>query len=227
MNKWLAANGDPRMPGVDVIDWIEAIPLTETRGYVQRVLENAVVYDAMNPARARMPERNRLRPISARRHARAELRLSRAARITSRPPGCAALRARYDALFGDERPKLVEIDLLGGGQWRPLGERRLYLRPQAAARDRPRAGLSREADEGGEGRRSRRAARPANVCFGATVTIVDEDDNAAPSPWSATTRRMRRRPDRLALAARPGAEGRGGRRRAPGDAARPARRNRR
>ncbi len=60
VRKWLAANGDPRMPGVDVIDWIEAIPFAETRGYVQRVLENAVVYDAMNPARARMPELNRL-----------------------------------------------------------------------------------------------------------------------------------------------------------------------
>ncbi len=60
VRKWLAANGDPRMPGVDVVDWIEAIPFSETRGYVQRVLENAVVYDAMNPARARMPELNRL-----------------------------------------------------------------------------------------------------------------------------------------------------------------------
>ncbi|TVV70597.1 lytic transglycosylase domain-containing protein [Sphingomonas solaris] len=60
VRKWLAQNGDPRMPGVDVIDWIEAIPFTETRGYVQRVLENAVVYDSLNPARARMPARNRL-----------------------------------------------------------------------------------------------------------------------------------------------------------------------
>jgi soluble lytic murein transglycosylase len=60
VRKWLAANGDPRMPGVDVINWIEAIPISETRNYVQRVLENAVVYDALNPDRARMPERNRL-----------------------------------------------------------------------------------------------------------------------------------------------------------------------
>jgi soluble lytic murein transglycosylase len=60
VRKWLTANGDPRMPGVDVIDWIEAIPFTETRGYVQRVLENAVVYDAMNPGRARMAATNRL-----------------------------------------------------------------------------------------------------------------------------------------------------------------------
>jgi soluble lytic murein transglycosylase len=49
VRKWLAANGDPRA-GVDVIDWIEAIPFSETRGYVQRVLENAVVYDAIRKA---------------------------------------------------------------------------------------------------------------------------------------------------------------------------------
>jgi soluble lytic murein transglycosylase len=49
VNKWLRANGDPRQPGVDVLQWIENIPLTETRNYVQRVLENAVVYDLLNP----------------------------------------------------------------------------------------------------------------------------------------------------------------------------------
>lgn len=54
VSKFIRANGDPRLPGVDVVDWIEAIPFTETRGYVQRVLENAVVYDLMNPDKARM-----------------------------------------------------------------------------------------------------------------------------------------------------------------------------
>ena len=48
------------MPGVDVIDWIEAIPFAETRGYVQKVLENAVVYDLLNPSRARGLMKNRL-----------------------------------------------------------------------------------------------------------------------------------------------------------------------
>jgi soluble lytic murein transglycosylase len=52
VNKWLRANGDPRNSGVDILDWIEAIPLSETRGYVQRVLENAVIYDLMNPRRS-------------------------------------------------------------------------------------------------------------------------------------------------------------------------------
>ena len=49
VNKWIAANGDPRTPGVDPLRWIEAIPFTETRGYVQRVLENYVVYDQLSP----------------------------------------------------------------------------------------------------------------------------------------------------------------------------------
>ncbi|HEY0626351.1 MAG TPA: lytic transglycosylase domain-containing protein [Allosphingosinicella sp.] len=60
VNKWLRENGDPRTPGVDVIRWIEEIPFFETKNYVQRVLENAVAYDAMNPARARSPQNMRL-----------------------------------------------------------------------------------------------------------------------------------------------------------------------
>jgi soluble lytic murein transglycosylase len=53
VNRWLRDNGDPRYGSVDWIDWIERIPLSETRNYIQRVLENAVVYEAMNPTRAR------------------------------------------------------------------------------------------------------------------------------------------------------------------------------
>jgi soluble lytic murein transglycosylase len=60
VNKFIRANGDPRMPGVDIVDWVEAIPYTETRAYVQKVLENAVVYDLLNPERARTPAKDRL-----------------------------------------------------------------------------------------------------------------------------------------------------------------------
>ena len=49
VNKWIRANGDPRMGGIDWIQWIEEIPISETRNYVKRVLENAVVYDTKNP----------------------------------------------------------------------------------------------------------------------------------------------------------------------------------
>lgn len=52
VSKWLNRNGDPRSPSVDVIDWIEQIPFTETRDYVMRVLENAVVYTTIEPGRS-------------------------------------------------------------------------------------------------------------------------------------------------------------------------------
>ncbi len=52
VNKWIRANGDPRMAGGDIIRWIELIPIYETKNYVQRVLENAVVYDTLNPDKA-------------------------------------------------------------------------------------------------------------------------------------------------------------------------------
>jgi soluble lytic murein transglycosylase len=46
VNEWLGRFGDPRMPGVDAIDWIEMIPFTETRNYVHRVMEGLHVYRA-------------------------------------------------------------------------------------------------------------------------------------------------------------------------------------
>ena len=44
---WLATNGDPASGGIDMVDWIELIPFNETRNYVQRVVENVVVYRAL------------------------------------------------------------------------------------------------------------------------------------------------------------------------------------
>jgi len=41
---WVKMYGDPRDPNVDAIDWVERIPLSETRNYVQRVTENLLVY---------------------------------------------------------------------------------------------------------------------------------------------------------------------------------------
>lgn len=44
VKKWIAAYGDPRDPEVDAVDWVERIPFSETRNYVQRVMENLQVY---------------------------------------------------------------------------------------------------------------------------------------------------------------------------------------
>ncbi len=47
VRRWVKEFGDPRKPGVDPIDWVEQIPFTETRNYVQRVMENLQVYRAV------------------------------------------------------------------------------------------------------------------------------------------------------------------------------------
>ena len=54
VNKWLRANGDPRTGAIAWVDWIERIPLYETKNYVQRVIENAADYEQLYPGRAQM-----------------------------------------------------------------------------------------------------------------------------------------------------------------------------
>ncbi|HKS84246.1 MAG TPA: lytic transglycosylase domain-containing protein [Pseudolabrys sp.] len=54
VKQWIAAYGDPRDPNVDPVDWVERIPISETRNYVERIMENLQVY------RARFGGSNRL-----------------------------------------------------------------------------------------------------------------------------------------------------------------------
>ena len=44
VRQWLRDYGDPRGGSIDMVDWIEMIPINETRNYVQRVLENLQIY---------------------------------------------------------------------------------------------------------------------------------------------------------------------------------------
>jgi soluble lytic murein transglycosylase len=50
--KWVNRYGDPR-GRKDVLQWIEQIPFSETKAYVQRVIENSVVYDSMRGTQSR------------------------------------------------------------------------------------------------------------------------------------------------------------------------------
>jgi soluble lytic murein transglycosylase len=56
---WMAENGDPEMKnaqgGANIIDWVEEIPFSETRNYVQRVSESIVVYRALTTGSAEDP----------------------------------------------------------------------------------------------------------------------------------------------------------------------------
>jgi len=45
VREWISRYGDPRGRSIEeVVDWVERIPYTETRNYVQRVMENYQVY---------------------------------------------------------------------------------------------------------------------------------------------------------------------------------------
>ncbi len=44
VNQTLKNFGDPRTGQIDLVDWMELLPVPETRNYVQRVLENVYVY---------------------------------------------------------------------------------------------------------------------------------------------------------------------------------------
>jgi len=46
VRRWVENYGDPRTGVIDPIDWVESIPFSETRNYVQRVVENLQVYRA-------------------------------------------------------------------------------------------------------------------------------------------------------------------------------------
>lgn len=43
-SQWVRDYGDPRTGQIDPVDWVEFVPFSETRNYIQRVLENIQVY---------------------------------------------------------------------------------------------------------------------------------------------------------------------------------------
>jgi transcription elongation factor GreB len=92
------------------------------------------------------------------------------------PTGYAALRAEYDRLFGDERPKLVEtISWAAGNGDRSengdyiYGRKRLREIDRALSRLLAKMKAAKVVDPARQPDRTR-------VYFGATVTIADEDD---------------------------------------------------
>ena len=92
------------------------------------------------------------------------------------PAGFAALRAEYDRLFGEERPRLVEtISWAAGNGDRSENGDYIYGRKRLREIDRMLGRLSAKmkavkvVDPAAQPDKSR-------VYFGATVTVVDEDD---------------------------------------------------
>ena len=46
VRQWSEKFGDPNRSDIDAIDWVERIPFTETRRYVQKILTTMQVYRA-------------------------------------------------------------------------------------------------------------------------------------------------------------------------------------
>ena len=92
------------------------------------------------------------------------------------PAGFAALRAEYDALLGDERPKLVEVIswAAGNGDRSENGDY-IYGRKRLREIDRRLAFLARRMKAA---RVVDPAAQPdkSRIWFGATVELADDDD---------------------------------------------------
>ena len=44
VKRWLKIYGDPRKNEIDQVTWMELIPISETRNYVQRVIEGIYMY---------------------------------------------------------------------------------------------------------------------------------------------------------------------------------------
>lgn len=92
------------------------------------------------------------------------------------PAGFAAIRAEYDHLFGEERPKLVEVIswAAGNGDRSENGDY-IYGRKKLREIDR-RIGYLSKVMKDAKIVDPAKAERRDEVRFGATVTLVDEDD---------------------------------------------------
>ncbi|MGQ5701969.1 GreA/GreB family elongation factor [Sandaracinobacteroides sp. A072] len=93
------------------------------------------------------------------------------------PAGMAALKARYDVLFQEERPKMVEVVswAAGNGDRSENGDY-LYGRKRLREIDRELAHLSRRMKSLSVVDPTRQPDRD-RVFFGASVRVADEDDH--------------------------------------------------
>ncbi|RHW16419.1 transcription elongation factor GreB [Sphingomonas gilva] len=93
------------------------------------------------------------------------------------PVGYAALRAEYDALFREERPRIVEtVSWAAGNGDRSENGDYIYGRKRLREIDRRLGFLSKRMKAAKVVDPAAQADR-SKIFFGATVTIADEDDN--------------------------------------------------
>jgi len=162
-NQWAEDYGDPRTGDVDPVDWVELIPFSETRNYVQRVLENTQVY------------RGRLnaKPIPGRLSADIERGGPKGRIASGRPPSArlAALaqsRGRAGALSG-----LPAQTALKAAAFRDK-----WLATNAAAAPAPTANAPLAAEPKNKTVRNRRSRRDARETVPPPAPVQAKEDPA-------------------------------------------------
>jgi soluble lytic murein transglycosylase len=95
VEQWVAEHGDPRDPKIDPVDWVERIPLAETRNYVERVIENLQVYRTQFGATATTVELNLQSPLTGLLRAEPNTLAQSAAAGPGRPKPSAPERRRH------------------------------------------------------------------------------------------------------------------------------------
>ena len=118
VRQWVAQHGDPRDPNVDEVDWVERIPISETRNYVQRVMENLQMYGVRLGASVATVEPNLHRAASVeRRRSRPGWTPYRTDCPASRGPNRRNCRALAESRNWEARCALCEWGFLMGRKW--------------------------------------------------------------------------------------------------------------
>jgi len=95
VEQWVAEHGDPRDPRTDPVDWVERIPLAETRNYVERVIENLQVYRTQFGVPTLAVELNLQSPLTGLPRAEPDSLARSAAASPGRPKQSIPERPRY------------------------------------------------------------------------------------------------------------------------------------
>jgi peptidoglycan lytic transglycosylase len=137
VQQWMAQHGDPRDPKVDAVDWVERIPFSETRNYVQRVMENLQVYRQRFGENTATVEANLHRAATIEQPAAPAEIEPRAVALAAEPPAAPAeIEPRAVSLTPELPADYVELAVSGGSA--PLEVAGQYPVPPAERAETPK-----------------------------------------------------------------------------------------
>ncbi|HAJ47450.1 MAG TPA: hypothetical protein DCL54_12810, partial [Alphaproteobacteria bacterium] len=140
INEWVGRFGDPRAPNVDVVDWIERVPFSETRNYIQRVLENTQVYRAiLNGREAPMTLAADLKRGTYTTLAAAQFTSDPNSQRASSPPAPQVAAIRSSPIVPDEDEKRPQIDPKPKAEPKAKSAKESKAKPKAKGKSKAKA----------------------------------------------------------------------------------------